>query len=129
MWVGVEKGEATKIEYSRGGLAGWIQERWFEFRQGHGTYLGFILSFVNFVLIAYNLFLEEIFSDLTLFQFCVSFGCLYVPASIIIGRLHIKKQVRYDAGMIFNVNPGLQAMMNKLMEIEKLLHEIKEGEE
>jgi len=27
-----------EIRYSRGGLLGWIQERWFEFRQGHGTY-------------------------------------------------------------------------------------------
>ncbi len=55
-----------EIRYSRGGLLGWIQERWFEFRQGHGTYLGFILSFVNFVLISYSLFLEKIFRDLTL---------------------------------------------------------------
>jgi len=129
MWVGVEKGEATRVEYSRGGLAGWIQERWFEFRMGHGTYLGFVLSFVNFVLITYSLFLEKVFVELTLLQFCLVFGAVYIPVSVIIGRVHIKKQVRYDAGMIFNQNPGLQAMMNKLMEIEKLLHEIKEGEE
>ena len=113
-----------EIRYSRGGLLGWIQERWFEFRQGHGTYLGFVLSFVNFVLIAYSLFLEKIFRNLTLFQFCLIFGCLYVPASIILGRLHIKKQVRYDTGMIFNMNPGLQAMMNELKEIKDLLREL-----
>ena len=97
--------------YSRGGLLGWIQQRWFEFRQGHGTYLGFVLSFVNFVLIAYSLFLEKMFRNLTLLQFCLIFGSLYVPTGVIIGRLHIKKQVRYDTGMIFNQNPGLQAMM------------------
>ena len=112
------------ISYNRGGLLGWLQERWFEFRQGHGTYLGFILSFVNFVLISYNLFLEKIFKDLTLLQFCLIFGSLYLPAGIIIGRLHIKKQIRYDTGMIFNQNPGLQAMMNELKEIKELLKEL-----
>ena len=117
-----------EIKYSRGGLLGWLQERWFEFRQGHTTYLGFVLSFVNFVLIAYSLFLQEIFKDLTLFQFCAMFGAIYIPASIIIGRIHIHKQARYDTGMIFNQNPGLQAMMNKLIEIEKILQESKERE-
>ena len=53
----------------------------------------------------------------------MAFGSLYVPASIIIGRLHIKKQIRYDTGMTFNVNPGLQAMMNELKEIKELLRE------
>ncbi len=112
-----------EIRYSRGGFLGWIQERWFEFRQGHGTYLGFVLPFVNFVLISYNLFLEQVFSNLTLFQFCLIFGSLYVPAGIIIGRLHIRNQIRYDTGMAFNVNPGLQAMMSELKEIKKLLRE------
>ncbi len=118
-----------EVKYSRGGAAGWLQERWFEFRQGHGTYLGFVLSFVNFVLIAYSLFLEEIFVDLSLLQFCLIFGAAYVPVSVIIGKVHIKKQARYDTGMIFNQNPGLQAMMNKLIEIEKLLKEMHEREE
>jgi len=113
-----------EISYSRGGLLGWIQMRWFEFRMGHGTYLGFVLSFVNFVLIAYSLFLEKIFRNLTLLQFCLIFGSLYVPTGIIIGRLHIRKQVRYDTGMIFNQNPGLQAMMNELKEIKKLLRKL-----
>ncbi len=112
------------ISYSRGGLLGWIQMRWFEFRQGHGTYLGFVLSFVNFVLIAYSLFLEKIFRNLTLLQFCIIFGSLYVPTGVIIGRLHIRKQVRYDTGMIFNQNPGLQAMMNELKEIKDILREL-----
>ncbi len=117
-----------EVKYSRGGLLGWLQERWFEFRQGHNTYLGFVLSFVNFVLIAYSLFLQEIFKDLTLFQFCVVFGAISVPASRIFGRVHIHIQARYDTGMIFNQNPGLQAMMNKLIEIEKILQESKERE-
>lgn len=113
-----------EIEYSRGGLAGWIQERWFEFRQGHGTYLGFILSFVNFVLITYNLLLEKMFTNLTLFQFCVIFGLLYTPISIIIGRFHIDKQARYDTGMISNENPVFRAIIDDLREIKELLKEM-----
>jgi len=116
-----------EIEYSRGGLTGWIQERWFEFRQGHTTYLGFALSFINFVLITYNLFLQEVFTSLSLFQFCVIFGLVYTPVSIIIGRFHIDKQARYDTGMISNENPVFRAMMDELREIRKTLQEIKEG--
>lgn len=67
--------------------------------------------------------IEKIFRDITLLQFCLVFGSLYVPASIILGRLHIKKQIRYDTGMAFNVNPGLQAMMKKFKEIKELLRE------
>ncbi len=117
-----------EIEYSRGGLVGWIQERWFEFRQGHSTYLGFALSFINFVLITYNLFLEKVLPDFSLFQFCVVFGLLYTPTSIIIGRFHIDKQARYDTGMISNENPVFRAMMDELKEIRKTLQEIKENE-
>ena len=110
-----------EIEYSSGGIIGWMQERWFEFRQGHSTYLAFILSFVNFTLISYSLFLEKILPDLSLLNFCLVFGFVYVPCSIFIGRTHIRKQVKYDTAMIFNQNPGLQAIMRELLEIKKLL--------
>ena len=115
--------EQTEVEYSSGGVIGWIQERWFEFRQGHGTYLAFILSFVNFVLITYNLFLEKVFPDLSLLQFCIIFGAIYVPLSTLIGIRHIRKQVKYDTGKIFNQDPGHQKMMNEIMKIRKLLEE------
>ena len=114
-----------EVEYSRGGLIGWVQERWFEFRQGHSTYLAFLLSFVNFVLITYNLYLEKVFVDLSLLQFCIVFGSLYVPVSIVIGRTHIKKQYQYDTGMTFKHNPGLQAIMNEILEIKKFIKERK----
>ncbi len=90
---------------------------------GHGTYLAFILSFVNFVLISYNLFLEKVFPDLTLFEFCLVFGLIYVPASTLIGIRHIRKQVKYDTGKIFNQDPGHQAMMDHIIAIRKILEE------
>ena len=37
----------------------WVRRRWWEFRQGHSIYLIFILTFVNFILIAYRLLIEE----------------------------------------------------------------------
>lgn len=112
-----------EVEYGSGGLLGWLQERWFEFRQGHSTYLGFFLSFINFTLITFNLFLEKVFVDLSLLQFCIVFGVLYIPISIIIGRTHIKKQVKYDTGMTFKHNPGLQAIYTELKDIKKILEE------
>lgn len=112
-----------EIEYSSGGTGGWIRERWFEFRQGHGTYLGFLLSFTNFVLISYNLFLEKVFPDLPLLQFCMVFGTLYVPTSIIIGKFHIKKQVKYDIGMTVKHNPGIQTVLREIRELKDLIGE------
>ena len=79
---------------------------------------------MNFVLIYYSLFLEKIFRNLTLLQFCLIRGSLYVPTGIIIDRPHIRKQVGYDAGMILNQNPGLQAMMNELKDIKDMLREL-----
>lgn len=39
---------------------GWFRRRWWEFRQGHSVYLIFVLTFVNFILIAYRLLIEKI---------------------------------------------------------------------
>ena len=33
----------------------WFRRRWYDFRQGHGMYLVFAMTFTNFVLIFYNI--------------------------------------------------------------------------
>ena len=33
---------------------GWFRSRWYEFRMGHSTYLIFLLTFTNFILISYR---------------------------------------------------------------------------
>ena len=39
---------------------GWPQQRFFEFRAGHGTYLAFAVSLVTFVLIVHRLLIERV---------------------------------------------------------------------
>ena len=68
----------------------WFRRRWYDFRQGHGMYLVFAMSFVNFVLIFYRLlieevnFLDEIFSNLWIFVIIFLMG--YIPLAILIGN-------------------------------------------
>ena len=47
---------------------GWMRSRWWEFSIGHSTYLIFILTFVNFILISHRLLIERV-PFLELFDF------------------------------------------------------------
>lgn len=100
----------------------WFQKRWFEFRLGHGTYLGFFLSFVNFMLITYNLFLEK-FLDVNIFGGLLGFGLIltiiYIPVCIIFGYFHVVKQMKYDSGMQFGVTPQVSEIIERLKRIEE----------
>jgi len=46
-----------------------LRRRWYDFRLGHTTYLVFIISFSNFILIFYNLYLEKFGIKISLPQF------------------------------------------------------------
>ena len=65
------------------------------FRRGHGSWLAYLISFANFVVIQYRLlveripFLESLIPSLS--AFIVTFFLVYVPLAIIIGRFDIKK--------------------------------------
>jgi len=78
----------------------WFRRRWYDFRQGHGMYLVFAMSFVNFVLIFYRLlieqvdFLGELFSNLWIFL--IIFLAVYIPVAILIGNWHRKTQMRIE---------------------------------
>jgi len=78
----------------------WFRRRWFDFRQGHGMYLIFAMTFTNFVLIFYRLFVEEIeilgnyFSNL--WVFVVIFLAAYIPSAILIGNWHRKTQMKIE---------------------------------
>jgi hypothetical protein len=73
-----------------------IQRRWLDFRNGHSIYLVFVLTFVNFILITYNFaiksvpFLQGIIDNTVVFA--ILFIVVYVPAAILIGYYHRKKQ-------------------------------------
>ncbi len=80
---------------------GWPQQRFFEFRAGHGTYLAFAVSLVTFVLIVHRLLIERvpelnaIFGDLLIFT--IVFAILYVPIAVFIGRWHMRINTKLRA--------------------------------
>ena len=72
-----------------------ILRYWIYFKRGHGTYLIFLVSFMNFITIQYTLliskftFLSLVFRDLIIFA--ISFLIVYIPLATIIGWLDIKR--------------------------------------
>lgn len=90
----------------------WIRRRFWDFRHGHNTYLVFILSLTNFVVINYSLlisnipFLTGIFKNFLFFA--VFFMLTYPPLAIIIGyREFRKKQLPTDQEIQTLTNPFL----------------------
>ena len=75
----------------------WIKKRWLEERFGHSSYLMYVLTLVNFILISYRYFIEsdpilhELISDLWLFTIILLI--FYVPISILIGYWHRQTQL------------------------------------
>jgi len=101
---------------------GWARSRWYEFRVGHGIYLIFILTFVNFILISYRLlieripFLEGIVPELWVFM--VLFLAFYVPAAIIIGFWHRKTQLKVESTLVQQQNPMLAKLFRTMLDVK-----------
>ena len=101
---------------------GWFRKRWWEFRIGHSTYLIFLLTFMNFVLISYRLliervsFLQEIIPELWIFV--TLFLLVYVPAAIIIGFWHRKTQLRVETTILMEQNPFLAKMFRTMLDVQ-----------
>jgi len=99
----------------------WVRRRWMDFRQGHSTYLLFILSFSNFVLIFYRLlveqveFLDNIFSELWVFG--LVFILLYIPIAVVIGLWHRKTQVKIESDLIMFRQPFRAIQTRVLMDL------------
>jgi len=99
----------------------WIRRRWLDFRQGHGLYLIFALSFANFILIFHRLlierieFLDEIFSSLL--AFAIVFVILYIPIAILIGFWHRKTQLKIEAEQAMRQNPFLARNFRMLVDM------------
>jgi len=85
-----------------------LRKRWLDFRNGHGYYLAFIMSFVNFILIAYNFAIKEIptlhgvFSNLIIFA--LFFLGVYIPAAILIGYWHRRNQFTIENETLLQEN-------------------------
>ena len=100
----------------------WFRRRWFDFRQGHGVYLIFLLTFANFILIFHRLlierieFLDEIFSEL--WVFILIFVAIYIPSAIIIGAWHRKTQLSVEADVIIRQNPLLAKILRTILDVQ-----------
>ena len=96
-----------------------ILRYWTYFRRGHGTYLAFLMSFANFMVIQYRLlveyvpFLEALFSSLT--AFAVTFFLVYLPTATIMGWLDYKKfAVPVDQTIGAQASPWVQDLAKAL---------------
>ena len=99
----------------------WVRRRWYDFRQGHGMYLVFAMSFVNFVLIFYRLLIEQIdfLGDLfsNLWIFLVIFLALYIPTAILIGNWHRKTQMRIEHEQSMKQSPLMAKNFRVLLDL------------
>lgn len=90
-----------------------ILRYWTYFRRGHSTYLAFLMSFANFMVIQYRLliqyvpFLEVLFSSLAIF--IASFVLVYLPLATLIGRFDYEKfAYQIDSIIVYRQNPFFQ---------------------
>jgi hypothetical protein len=101
---------------------GWSRRRWWEFRQGHSVYLIFVLTFINFILIAYRLLIERVtlFKELVpeLWIFALVFILFYIPAATLIGYWHRKTQLRVETTLVQQQNPVLARMIRTLLDVQ-----------
>src|SRR5947208_14458968 len=85
-----------------------FRKRWLDFRNGHSIYLGFLLTFVNFILIAYHFaiqgvpLLHGVFDSLALFT--LIFMAIYVPAAMLIGYWLRKNQYSDENEALLTIN-------------------------
>ena len=84
----------------------WLKRRWLDFRNGHGIYLIFLLTFAQFVIIQYRLLLDKtpLFHSIPLWVFTVIFVAIYVPLGGIIGYWHRRTQYNIDNQTHFERN-------------------------
>jgi len=100
----------------------WMRRRWYDFRLGHGLYLIFALSFVNFILITHRLLIErvpilnEYFSSL--WFFAIIFVLAYIPISTIIGVWHRRTQLRVEQDIVTRQNPFLAKVLGVIIDIQ-----------
>jgi hypothetical protein len=111
----------------------WVRRRWYDFRQGHGMYLVFAMSFVNFVLIFYRLLIEQIdfLGDLfsNLWIFLVIFLALYIPTAVLIGNWHRKTQMRIEHEQSMKQSPLMAKNFRVLLDLLEGKSSTKEVEE
>jgi len=101
---------------SRGRLLRW----WAYFRRAHSTYLAFLLSFANFIVIQYRLLVEYVpvlkFLFSSLVSFALAFFLVYVPLAVVIGWLDYRRfAVPVDSALTARASPWHRDVAKALM--------------
>ena len=111
----------------------WVRRRWWEFRQGHGIYLIFVLTFMNFILISYRLLIEKIpfLNNLIpeLWIFIIMFLGFYIPAAILIGIWHRRTQLQVENTITLEQNPFFAKIFRTMLDVQTKKASEKEIEE
>lgn len=90
----------------------WVQRRWYEFRVGDGTYLRYFVSFLQFIIISYTLYvpnlsgitwMQWIFSSITIYTF--TFVIIYAPVAVVVGHIHRHRQMTKETIIAIEQNP------------------------
>ena len=101
---------------------GWMRRRWWEGRTGHTTYLMFILTIANFLLIAYRFLIEQnsLFESLmsNLWTFALFFVISYIPISILIGHWHRETQQKVELSIKLLENPINAKMFRTMLDVQ-----------
>ena len=98
-----------------------VRKLWWDGRMGHNTYLMFVLTFANFIIITYNFLLEgSVFDDYIqhLWIFLIIFFISYFPAAVLIGRWHTHTQIPVELTMREFENPVFAQMVRGILDVQ-----------
>lgn len=97
-----------------------ILRLWAYFRRGHSTYLVFLISFANFIVIQYRLLVEHIpvlklvFANML--AFALAFFLTYIPLATIIGWLDYRRfAVPVDTALVAKASPWVRDLARALI--------------
>ena len=93
---------------------------WSYVRRGHSTYLVFLVSLSNFIVIQYRLLIEYIPALHLLFDriwvFAVAFVLVYIPLAAFIGWMDYRKlAVPVDMALMSRANPWVRDLSRALI--------------
>jgi len=120
-----ERSYREKMKFKKSNMMERILRYYLYFRQGHGTYLAFLIQLANFIVIQYSLLISKIPFLKYLFNsflaFLITFIVVYIPVCTLIGWLDTKRGLfKISQHLAAQVNP----MMRKLEEIEEKLNRV-----
>jgi hypothetical protein len=120
-YIGISHGELSGGLGMNGDyLKGRLLRYWTYFRRGHGVYLVFAISFLNFIVIQWSLLIEQIPPLQALFQhfymFAILFFITYLPLATVIGWIDYKRgAMPVDQTVAAKANPWVQDLSKAIV--------------